>query len=53
MKDPDIRVNALVAQTAQAAGATLDVIRFARFERGEGIEKRVDDLAAEIAAMTK
>ena len=53
VKDPDVRVNALVAQVAKAAGAKLDVVRFARFERGEGIEKRQDDLAAEIAAMTK
>ena len=28
-------------------------VRFARFERGEGIEKRKDDLAGEIAAMMK
>ena len=26
---------------------------YVRFERGEGIEKRKDDLAAEIAAMKK
>ena len=35
------------------AGAELDVVKFSRFERGEGIEKRKDDLAAEIAAMQK
>ena len=34
-------------------GAVLDIVKFSRFERGEGIEKRKDDLAAEIAAMTK
>jgi len=42
-----------MAEIAKAAGTALDVVRFARFERGEGIEKRKDDLAAEIAAMQK
>ena len=27
-----------------------DVVRFVRFERGEGLEKRQDNLAADIAA---
>ena len=31
-------------------GGKCDVVRFVRFERGEGIEKRVNDLAADIAA---
>jgi len=29
------------------------VIRFARFEMGEGLQKRENDLAAEVAAMQK
>ena len=53
VKDPDKTIKALMAETAKAAGATLDIVRFARFERGEGIEKRQDDLAAEIEAMKK
>ena len=40
-------------ETDKAAGTTLDIVRYVRFERGEGIEKRKDDLAAEIAAMKK
>jgi elongation factor Ts len=40
-------------EIAKANGATLDIVRFTRYERGEGIEKRKDDLAAEIAAMQK
>ncbi len=52
VKDGEKTVKALMAEVAKAAGATLDVCKFARFERGEGIEKRKDDLAAEIAAMT-
>ena len=43
----------LLPASAKLAGAELDIIRFSRFERGEGIEKRKDDLAAEIAAMQK
>ena len=53
VKDPDKSIKGLMGEIAKAAGATLDVVRFSRFERGEGIEKRKDDLAAEIAAMTK
>jgi elongation factor Ts len=53
VKDPDKTVKALMAEVSKAAGAPLDIVRFARFERGEGIEKRKDDLAAEIAAMQK
>ena len=53
VKDPDKSIKGLMGEIAKAAGTTLDVVRFSRFERGEGIEKRKDDLAAEIAAMTK
>ena len=31
-------------------GENIKVRRFARFEMGEGLEKRVDDFAAEVAA---
>ena len=53
VKDPDKTIKGLMAEVSKAAGAPVDVVRFARFERGEGIEKRKDDLAAEIAAMQK
>lgn len=39
-----------VAQVAKENGANLSVKKFVRFETGEGIEKRVDDFAAEVAA---
>ncbi len=51
VKDGDKTIKGLVAEVAKAAGAPIDVVRYARFERGEGIEKRKDDLAAEIAKM--
>ena len=53
VKDPDKSIKGLMAEISKKTGAPLDVVRFARFERGEGIEKRKDDLAAEIAAMQK
>ena len=53
VKDPDKSIKALMAEVAKEAGATLDIVRFTRFERGEGIEKRQDNLAEEIAAMQK
>ena len=53
VKDGDKNIKALMAEVAKAAGADLDIVRFSCFERGEGIEKRKDDLAAEIAAMQK
>ena len=51
VKDSDKTVKGLVTEVAKAVGSPLDVVRYVRFERGEGIEKRKDDLAAEIAAM--
>ncbi len=39
-----------VAEVAKANGANLSIKRFVRFETGEGIEKKVDDFAAEVAA---
>ena len=53
VKDPEKSITKLMEEIAKATGATLDIVRFTRYERGEGIEKRKDDLAAEIAAMQK
>ena len=38
-----------VAQTAKANGANLKIDSFIRFETGEGLEKRNEDFAAEVA----
>ena len=43
VKDPDINVKKMLS-------GKCDVVRFVRFERGEGLEKRVNNLAADIAA---
>lgn len=37
----------------QVIGNKFNVVRFVRWEMGEGLEKRVDDFAAEVAAQTK
>ncbi len=51
VKDGEKTIKGLMGEVAKNTGAKIDVVKFARFERGEGIEKRKDDLAAEIAAM--
>ncbi|MBQ8556836.1 MAG: elongation factor Ts [Clostridia bacterium] len=51
VKDGDKTIKGLISEVSKAVGAPIDVVRYARFERGEGIEKRQDNLAAEIAAM--
>ena len=51
--DGDITVGKNVANTAKDLGADIKIASYVRFEKGEGIEKRVDDFAAEVAAMAK
>ena len=41
-----------LAQVAKENGAKLSVKKFVRFETGEGLEKKVDDFAAEVAAQS-
>ena len=53
VKDGDVSVEQHVANVAKAAGTTIRVVGFTRFEKGEGIEKRQDNLAEEIAKMVK
>ena len=51
--DGDLTVGKYVEKTAKELGADIKIKSFVRFEKGEGIEKRVDDFAAEVAAMAK
>ena len=39
-----------LAQVSKETGANLSVKKFVRVETGEGLEKKVDDFAAEVAA---
>ncbi|NLJ80644.1 MAG: translation elongation factor Ts [Firmicutes bacterium] len=50
IKDTDLTVGELLTEKVAKIGENITVRRFARFERGEGLEKRKSDLAAEIAA---
>lgn len=53
VKGDKISVEKHVAEVAKAAGGEIKVLGFTRFEKGEGIEKKQDDFAAEIASMVK
>ena len=50
VKDNKMSVEQYVASTAKSLGGSIKVNSFVRFEKGEGIEKKVDDFAAEVAA---
>ncbi len=52
-KDDSMTIAKYVESEAKAAGAEIKVDAFVRYERGEGIEKKVDDFASEVAAMAK
>ncbi|HRE89311.1 MAG TPA: translation elongation factor Ts [Myxococcota bacterium] len=49
VKDPDKTVGQLVAELTARIGEKLSIRRFVRYEVGEGMEKRQDDFAAEVA----
>lgn len=49
VKDDKLKIKDVVAEAAKKAGTSLTVGRAARLEVGEGIEKKKDDLAAEVA----
>ena len=51
--DPDRKVGKVVESTGKEAGADLKLTRYARFQLGEGLEKRSDDFAKEVADLTK
>lgn len=53
VKDPDKTIKDLISDATVAIGEKISIRRFVRFERGEGIEKRQDNLAAEIAENMK
>lgn len=50
VKDGDLTVAKYLDQVSKAESAKLSVKRFVRFETGEGIEKKNEDFAAEVAA---
>ena len=51
--DPDKKVKAVVADTAKELGTDVKLASFVRFALGEGIEKKSEDFAAEVASCMK
>ena len=52
IKDPDKKVQELLNDLTLLIGEKITIRRFVRWEVGEGLEKRVDDFAAEVAAQS-
>lgn len=50
VQDSDLTVGKYVEKVAKENGVSLSIKRFVRFETGEGIEKKQEDFAAEVAA---
>ena len=53
VKNGDITVEQYVAEQAKAAGGSMKVVEYVRFEKGEGMQKREDNFADEVASMVK
>ena len=53
VKDGELTVSQYVANTAKELGGDIEIVKFVRFEKGEGLEKKADDFAAEVASMVK
>ena len=53
IRDDKATVSQYIEKQAREAGCTCAVTRFTRFKLGEGIEKKQDDFAAEVASCMK
>ena len=53
VKDNKMSVAQYVNSVAKQLGGKIAITKFVRFEKGEGIEKRQDDFAAEVASMVQ
>jgi elongation factor Ts len=50
--DPDRTVEQVLADASKEFGAPVEISGFARMALGEGVEKKEEDFAAEVAAAT-
>ncbi|MDA8018374.1 MAG: translation elongation factor Ts [Thermoanaerobaculia bacterium] len=50
VKDPDKTLQQMITEKVATIGENIQVRRFVRYELGEGIEKKQEDFAAEVAA---
>ena len=53
IKDPDKSIDQLVKETIAKIGENISIRRFARFELGEGLEKKQENFAEEVMAQVK
>lgn len=53
VKDSNLTVEQYVKSVAEKLGGNIEIENFARFEKGEGLEKREDNFADEVASMVK
>jgi elongation factor Ts len=49
VKDPDKTIDQIQQELIAKIGENIKIRRFVRFELGEGLEKKKDDFAAEVA----
>ena len=53
VKDPDLSVAKYTEKVAKELGGEIKIVKFVRYEKGEGLEKREDNFADEVASMIK
>lgn len=53
VKENKVSVEQHIAAVAKELGGEIRLVKYTRFEKGEGIEKKQDDFAAEVASMAK
>ena len=53
VKDPDMTISQYVTDRIQKTGENVKIRRFVRYEMGEGLTKRQDNFAEEVASMVK
>ncbi len=53
VKNGDLTIEQYTASVAKELGGEIRIVKFERFLKGEGLEKREDDFAAEVASMVK
>ena len=53
VKNGDFKVGAYIEAEAKKLGGEIKLVKFARLEKGEGLEKRNDNFADEVASMVK
>ncbi len=53
VKNPDMTVKELLTEKIGKIGENISIRRFVRYELGEGLQKREDDFASEVAKMSQ